>query len=154
MYFAKYKKLKLFLCTIDFDGAFDRISRKLLIQKLALFGAGSTFIWCIAAMYNKTNSVIIQTDNYSAFTVMSGIKQGLPLSPFLFLFYINDIFDFFYGIYGYRGNSILDRLHLLVHADDANILSSTREMMISKIRSMLIYCVNKKLYCNFLNANL
>ena len=109
-------------------------------------------------MYCKTESIIIQTDNYSSYTVMSGIKQDLPLSPFLFLFYVNDIFDFFYGIYGYRGTSILDKLHLLVHADDANILSSTRELMIPKIRSMVKYCSNNKVVlqlskCKFIAIN-
>ena len=158
IYFAKLKRVKLFLCTIDFDGAFDRISRNLLIKKLVLFGAGSTFIYCIAAMYCKTESIIIQTDNYSSYTVMSGIKHGLPLSPFLFLFYVNYIFDFFYGINGYRGTSILDKLHLLVHADDANILLSTRELMISKIRSMVKYCSNNKVVaqlskCKFIAIN-
>ena len=47
--FTKLKKVKFYICTVDFDGAFDRVSRNILLQKLALFGAGSTFfvLYCI-----------------------------------------------------------------------------------------------------------
>ena len=38
---------KIFLITADFDGAFDRISRSLLIRKLIRFGAGTVFVACI-----------------------------------------------------------------------------------------------------------
>ena len=83
----------------------------------------------------KTQSIIIQKDNHCIYELLSGIKQGLPLSPFLFIFYINDIFDFFYGLYNNAPNAdeILDKLHILIHADDANILSSTRSLLVNKI---------------------
>ena len=138
--FTKFKKEKFYICTFDFDGAFDRVSRNILLQKLTLFGAGSTFLYCIASMYTRTESIIIQKDSYATYELLSGIKQGLPLSPYLFLFYINDIFDFFYALYNNSLDCLLEKIHLLIHADDANILSSSRELMLAKVRSMLQYC--------------
>ena len=120
-------------------GAFDRISRNILLKILAMFGAGSVFLFCIATIYRKTESVIFQKDEYSVFEMLSGIKQGLPMSPYLFLFYINDIFDFFHALYDGASN-ILDEIHLLFHADDANILAASHDYLLSKIRSMLFYC--------------
>ena len=158
--YAKKKGKKLFICAIDFDGAFDRVSRNILLRKLARFGAGSTFLLCIAAMYAKTQSIIIQKDNHCIYELLSGIKQGLPLSPFLFIFYINDIFDFFYGLYNNAPNAdeILDKLHILIHADDANILSSTRSLLVNKIRGMIQYCKENKIMlqltkCMFIVVN-
>ena len=133
MKFAKVRKKKFFICAIAFDGAFDRISRNILIKKLILFGAGSTFIVCNAAMYKSSESLIIQTDDHSLCTLMSGIKQGLPFLPYLFLFYINDIFD-------YVSSICPTSRDLLIHADEANILSSSRENMVIKIKSVLSYC--------------
>ena len=143
--YAKKTGKKLFICAIDFDGAFDRVSRNILLKKLALFGAGSTFILCIAAMYAKTESIIIQKDNHCVYQLLSGIKQGLPLSPFLFLFYIDDIFSFFYGLFDTDSDEILEKLHLLIHADDANILASTRSALIEKIKGMIRYCKENKI---------
>ena len=69
---------------------------------------------------------------------MAGIKQGLPLSPWLFLFYINDVFDYFDGIFGRNG--LLETVHLLIHADDTTLLASSRESAEQKFRSLLAYC--------------
>ena len=95
MQHAKRFKCKLFLIAIDFDGAFDRVSRATLIRKLSLFGAGTIFTACLASIYMSTENVIFRDNSYVTYKLFSGIKQGLPSSPLLFLFYINDIFDFF-----------------------------------------------------------
>ena len=155
---AKTTRKKFFICTLDFDGAFDRVSRAILLKKLALFGAGSAFLLCIAATYHRTESLIIQKDNHCVYELLSGIKQGLPLSPYLFLFYINDVFDFFHGLYTNSNNKLLDKIHILIHADDANILSTSRQSLIAKVRSMMKYCnMNKILLqlskCRFMVIN-
>ena len=49
-YAIKFKQ-KLFFIAIDFDGAFDRVARSILVRKLVLFGAGSVFTLCIASIY-------------------------------------------------------------------------------------------------------
>ena len=156
--FAKTTRKKLYICTIDFDGAFDRVSRNILLQKLALRGAGSIFLFCIASMYKRTESVIIQQDNHSTYELLSGIKQGLPLSPYLFIFYIDDIFEFFYTLFNMISNTLLEKIHILIHADDANILASSRDTLVQKIRRMLQYCNLNKIKlqlskCMFLVVN-
>ena len=84
-YTKKFRR-KFFICTLDFDGAFDRVSRNILLKKLGICGAGSLFLMCLALMYKRTESINIQKNNYCIYELLSGIKQGLPLSPYLFLF--------------------------------------------------------------------
>jgi hypothetical protein len=62
------------------------------------------------------------------------------LSPLLFLFYVNDIFHFFQAAHRNVTNVIYEIVHVLMHADDANILASTRDIAVSKLRTLLTYC--------------
>ena len=96
-------------------------------------------------MYKRTESIIVQPDNHFTYELLSGIKQGLPLSPYLFIFYIDDIFVFFYNIFNRISNTLLEKIHVLIHADDANILASSRDSLIEKIRKMLEYCKLNKI---------
>ena len=129
-----------FIISIDFDGAFDRVSRSVLIRKLCRFGAGTVFVTCIASMYLKTDNVIFQGSECIMYTLFAGIKQGLPLSPLLFLFYVNDIFSYFQAIHKNTMNCIYEVVHVLMHADDATIIASSRDIAISKLKSLLQYC--------------
>ena len=52
--------------------------------------------------------------------MLPGIKQGLLLSLFQFIVYINDIFDFFYGLHSdaQNANENLHKIHILIHDAD------------------------------------
>ena len=154
---AKRFNEKIFMIAIDFDGAFDRVCRSLLIRKLCLFGAGAVFTACLASIYMSTDNIIFRGKSHVTYKLYSGIKQGLPLSPLLFLFYINDVFDFLGAIYD-GGKQFCDLVHILIHADDATIIASDRTSAINKLRSMLKYCdlnyiIPQFTKCEFLVVN-
>ena len=136
--YCKSKKEKLFIICIDFEGAFDKVSRHKLFKKLQIFGVGSTFLLSLISIYSVTDSIIYGQDTSFAYHLLAGIKQGLPLSPWLFLFYINDIFDLFDALH--ENNNILEKLHLLIHADDTTILANTRDSAKRKINTLISYC--------------
>ena len=71
-------------------------------------------------------------EEYVMYKLSSGIKQGLPLSPLLFIFYFNDIFDTFKCIY--------KLIHLLVHADDVTLLETLRDSAILKLLTLSESC--------------
>ena len=133
-------KKKIFLIAADFDGAFDRISRSLLIRKLIRFGGGTIFVACIASMYMYTDNIIFGDDEFVTYKLLSGIKQGLPLSPVLFIFYINDIFETLKRIHARCVENIYKLIHLLVHADDVTLLATLRESAIEKLQTLSEYC--------------
>ena len=150
------KKSKLFVICVDFEGAFDKVSRHKLFRKMQLFGVGTTFLFCIIAIYSYTDCIIYQKETYYAYHLLAGIKQGLPLSPWLFLFYINDIFDLFEGIYGISNS--LNALHLLIHADDTTIIATSRTLAENKIRTLISYCKQNSINleiskCEFIVVN-
>ena len=155
---AKQYGNKLFIIAVDFDGAFDRVNRALLIRKLILFGAGVIFTSCIASIYMQTDCIIFREKDYISYRLFSGIKQGLPLSPWLFIFYINDIFTYFSNLLDGVSNSIYDLVHILMHADDATITASSRDLAIKKLECLSAYCKENEIIpqydkCEFLVIN-
>ena len=134
----KKRKGTFFITAIDFDGAFDRVKRSTLIKKLILFGAGSLFISCIINMYRWSEYTIYKNNTCTRYLLQNGIKQGLPLSPFLFIFYINDLHDYFDTFF--RDTEIYNQMHALIHADDATILATSREQMYRKLKILVSYC--------------
>ena len=83
------KKRKFFITAVDFDGAFDRVKRSTLLMKLVLAGASSVFVTCLANLYLVSGNTIYSNSSSIIYMLHTGIKQGLPLSPYLFLFYID-----------------------------------------------------------------
>ena len=137
---ARRFKKKLFIVAFDFDGAFDRVSRSLLIRKLIRFGAGVTFVAIVASMYMSTDNVIFRNKEYVLYKLYSGIKQGLPLSPMLFIFYINDMFDVFRKAHGWCKETLFHWIHILVHADDVTLLATDRKNAGDKLVTLCLYC--------------
>ena len=135
---AKKSKEKLFLLSVDFDGAFDRVSRSKMLRKLILFGAGATYVACLAAVYRRTEYIIFGDAENAQYETYAGIKQGSPMSPMLFLFYIDDIFQYFVGVF--TTECLFETLHILMHADDAVILASTRSIAAQKLKHLVSYC--------------
>lgn len=155
---AKRLKQKVFIIAFDFDGAFDRVSRSVLIRKLIRFGAGVVFVACVASMYMSTDNVIFRHKDYVTFMLFSGIKQGLPLSPMLFIFYIDDMFEVFRSAFGTCVDNLFKLIHLLIHADDLTLLATTRDDAIEKLRTLRKYCninhiVPQTTKCKFITIN-
>ena len=71
---------------LDFYKAFDSIEHQFIFQSLKLFGFGQPFINIIQTLYNGINSsIIVNHSTTQRFNIERGIRQGCPLSPFLFL---------------------------------------------------------------------
>ncbi len=71
---------------LDFYKAFDTIEHQFLLKSLKLFGFGDAFVDTIAKFYNGINSSVVKDFNTSnRFDILCGVRQGCPISPFLFL---------------------------------------------------------------------
>ena len=74
------------IACIDFEKAFDSVEWHFVEKTLAAFNFGPDFIKWFSIMYGKTSSCVVNNGYASQFfTITRGIRQGCPLSAYLFL---------------------------------------------------------------------
>ena len=86
LYFVKKEKLPGIILTVDFEKAFDSINWNFIYKALELFNFGPLFCKWVKTMYENISSTIINSGNTCEWFYPSrGIRQGCPLSAYLFI---------------------------------------------------------------------
>jgi hypothetical protein len=82
-------KLKLYSAFVDFRKAFDKLNRKILTYKLLRNGLSTKSVAMVKYIYSSVRLRVKAGGVLSnAFDNLLGVKQGEPLSPLLFLFFL------------------------------------------------------------------
>lgn len=80
----------LYMTFVDYEKAFDSISRDTLWKLMKLYGIPEKFINMVKAFYDGAKVAVINGERTSEwFEVKSGVKQGCVMSGFLFLLVID-----------------------------------------------------------------
>ena len=144
---AKKLNITLYIGCFDIQKAFDKVSRFLLFQKLIKCGIGSVMLNALKLVYLSTSCILNVDGNCAtAFNTSCGIRQGAPSSSLLFIIFINDLID--YVRYRCVSEPLIEAMHVLLHADDTLIVSTSRNSFIHKCNVMLEYFEENKLKLN------
>jgi len=91
---AKRSGKKIYNCFIDFQKAFDTIKHKIIWMVLKSYGVDNKMITLLQQIYGKSRSAVrIGIDLGEWFQSSVGTRQGDPLSPLLFITYLERIMD-------------------------------------------------------------
>ncbi|GJU31861.1 RNA-directed DNA polymerase, eukaryota [Tanacetum coccineum] len=83
---CKRKKTEFLVFKIYFEKAFDSISWDFLLQVMRFMGFNDTCIkWISGCLFSATSSILINGSPTLEFNINRGLRQGDPLSPFLFI---------------------------------------------------------------------
>ena len=80
----KLKNKNHMIISIDAEKAFDKIQHPFMIKTLQKVGIKGNYLNIIKAIYDKpTANIILNGEKLEAFPLISGMRQGCPLSPLL-----------------------------------------------------------------------
>ena len=86
MEYTDVKKISGIFLFIDFEKAFDSIEWNFIKRSLELFNLGPFLTRWFSILYNNSEAAVMNAGYMTDyFTVSRGVRQGCPLSPFLFI---------------------------------------------------------------------
>ena len=141
------KNKPIFACAIDASKAFDKVNRIFMMQKL--IGKINPLIWRALYEYYLTSLAYVYNDNeYSIiFKTTVGVKQGGPLSPWLFSVYVEDLItEIERTPYGTLINGI--KTGVIMYADDLLVMSDSVEKLQLLLNIIENYCKNFEIKIN------
>ena len=148
--YVKRQRKRLYSCFVDFQKAFDTVSREALLYKLGQLGVQGRFFGCLKHMYTNSAAKLKMVKKLSeCFDIKAGTEQGHPLSPELFKCYIHELSNRLNNIPG-TVNPLLNntRVTHLLWADDLVLLALNKESLQLMIHELHTFCVEWGLKVN------
>ena len=148
--YVKKQRKRLYSCFVDFQKAFDSVSREALLFKLGQLGIEGRFFNCLKHMYENSSAKLKMVKKLSeCFNIESGTEQGHPLSPELFKCYIHELSQRLNNIQGIE-TPLLNKVNVthLLWADDLVMLALSRDSLQRMINELYSFCAEWGLEVN------
>nr|GEW64351.1 RNA-directed DNA polymerase, eukaryota [Tanacetum cinerariifolium] len=140
---CKYKNTKVMIFKVDFEKAFDSVRWDYLDDILDKFDFDLKWRGWIQGYHNSAKgSILVNGSPTSEFIFHKGLKQGDPLSPFLFILVMESLHISFKNVLDaglFKGIQIDDSMTLshLFYADDAVFIGQWDKSNISTLVNVL-----------------
>ncbi|GKC07104.1 RNA-directed DNA polymerase, eukaryota [Tanacetum coccineum] len=139
IHWCRSKNKQAMIFKVDFEKAYDSVRWDYLDDVLNKFGFGSKWRkWIRNCLVSSKGSILVNGSPTSEFYFRKGLKQGDPLSPFLFLLIMESLHLSFQNVVNadmFKGISVSSSLQLshLFYADDVIFMGQWSESNINTI---------------------
>ncbi|KAK7940110.1 hypothetical protein WMY93_003436 [Mugilogobius chulae] len=114
------------MCFVDLEKAFDRVPRGVLWGVLREYGVRGPLLRAVRSLYDRSRSCVrIAGSKSDLFPVHVGLRQGWPLSPVLFIVFMDRISRRSQGQEGVRFGD--HRISSLLFADDVVLMAPSNQ---------------------------
>ena len=129
---AEQENFDVLIFAADIEKAFDSVDHKFIFASLEKYGFGPDFIqWIKTLLANNESCVMNNGSSTGFFKIQRGMKQGDPLSPYLFILVLEILFIQIRNDKAIRGFKIGDiEIRLTAFADDRTFLCKTNNPLI------------------------
>jgi hypothetical protein len=146
------EKGRFYSVFIDFSKAFDSVPHQHLFYSLISRDLHGRVINLLRNMYSKLRSCVLINDGYLCddFSCSIGTRQGCMISPFLFVFYLNELIhlaeeEHCQGIYVSEEHP---NVNMLLYADDIVIVGDHIGRVQKLLNTLSKFCSNWGLQVN------
>ena len=149
-YFLKKEDRNGIIVSIDFHKAFDSIDHEFLYHALKTVGFGQSFVRWVKTLYSHIESCVLNNGASTGyFPVSRGVRQGDPLSPYLFIIAIEFLANKIRMSNCLKGINIgRQEFKLSLYADDCCVFCPDEQSVLN------LFCILEKFYqCSSLKFN-
>lgn len=124
--------------SLDFRAAFDSLDHQFLMQALNTYRLGDFFSSWIATLYASAESCVLNGGQSSGwFPFQRGIRQGCPISPFLFALAVEKMADEIRRKENIVGLDLLNtHTKILQFADDSTLFLKTESSLVQALQTV------------------
>lgn len=136
----------LHLASVDLAKAFDKVSKAAIIEGVRRAGLGESFALYVTDLYEGANTLLTFQGHTRLVGPTAGVRQGDPLSLFLFNLVIDGFFKSMEGGIGFSsGNFNMDAM---AFADDLIVFASTPMALQRRLDELDCYLGHRGLAMN------
>ena len=145
---------KLYAAFLDLEKAYDRVWRAGLWEALKQYGVQGRLLRAVQGLYQDSEAAVkVGEETTEWFKVQRGVRQGCPMSPWLFNIYLDMVVKEALPLFKREASLTTCQIQLTMFADDTVLLAESEEDLKWNVEKLHEALKRHKLQVNWSKSN-